>query len=123
MQDARQLRCHVVSTVADALGWLLAKSIAKPLKAKPEADAMQEFLLAVNGARAVDFTECQEDRMPESEIVAARGYYYAPGLNGLPPPPGGQRPVILDGSSLQSSSRGRALRTRPRAKALPNWSM
>lgn len=72
---------------ADALAWKLAFEISGPLKAKVVAqDLAAAFNVAINEARSVDFIEHQEDRPPDSEIIAARGYSWPPwGVGGVPP--------------------------------------
>lgn len=76
----------------DAMAWKLATEIAPPLKAKPEPNAEQKFLFAVNEARAIDFVESQEDQPPDSPTIAARGYSWLPYGVGELPPMGGWYP-------------------------------
>jgi hypothetical protein len=73
----------------DALAAAVGARLAMPLSvdAAMKSAAEHALALALANARAVAFSEGQEDAPPDSEIIASRGYAWPP-FTGQPPPAG-----------------------------------
>lgn len=73
MQDSSKFDGDYVMALSLMLAFLIAPSVTGGDPNKLGDRAMNQYMRAIGEARSNDFNEQQEDKMPESEFIVARG--------------------------------------------------